>query len=300
MTSNARRALLSLLSALLLSGCEDRWWMSKACRAVLELPRPVAFAFQGHSEVGSDGVAEWTVKASNPGPLHLVFDLSRDRSGLATAPIVHVEPGGANTLLKGKAESSDGSFEFASPRFAYTHGAPFAREDGRPVTLRFPVQPDLARFTQTPTDGNDSIRPPSHTAEAGNFEALDINAPLGTPILAPADGVVVRTYDASPDVPCDHAEHVPYGNVLVLATDDDVTLTLAHLAQDSIIVEPGARVRRGEPVAQVGMSGGGGVAHIHLLAEALGSNGIDSIPIRFEACGDATDVWTPRNGPACR
>jgi murein DD-endopeptidase MepM/ murein hydrolase activator NlpD len=170
----------------------------------------------------------------------------------------------------------------------------------RAITLQFPVDPETARISQSPRDGAGFMRGRSHTVARGNAEAVDIEAPLGTPILAPVDGIVAYAHDASPDVPCDHVEHVIYGNVLMLVTDDDVTVTLGHLARASILVRGGQRVARGDPIAEVGQSGGGGKPHIHLVAEALTADGIDSIPILFSDCGGGSNTSSPRNGPVCR
>lgn len=83
------------------------------------------------------------------------------------------------------------------------------------------------------------------------------------------------------------------------ATDASVT-TLQRAVPHSNGTEHGARVRRGDPVAAVGHSGSGDRVHIHPVAMALGPNGVDSMPIRFESCGDALHVWEPRNGSPCR
>ncbi len=296
------RLLLCAWSILALSGCRDLLnsaLMSADCKAVLDRPKPAQIALESHAEANDDGGLDWTVSAFSPGPLHQHFDLRRAEGGHATASVVRIEPGARGVLLRATTRA-DRPLTFAGPRTVYTHTATGPRRELSPVTLLFPVDPEVAYFSQTPTDGFGFLRRPSHTVEKGNFEAVDINAPLGTPIVAPADGVVVYTFDDSPDVPCNHLEHIPYANLLTMVGDDDTTLTLGHLARDSILVEPGARVRRGDPIARVGMSGGGGVAHIHLVAEALGPEGIDSVPIRFEPCGDAAAVWTPRNGPPCR
>ncbi len=294
------RSLLTLIALLFLSGCKERL-MSAECKAVLETSPPTLWTLESSSKVGSNGARYWTVSKYNPSHLPLLLDVSTDTSGLATAPLVEIEPSGREVIFAGTTNAKVTSLEFALPRLAFTRTVPAVGKERSPITLLFPVDPEIATISQTPRDGAGFMRARSHTAaRGGQFEAIDIDAPLGTPIVAPADGLIAHAFDQSPDVPCDFASHSGYANTLMLVTDDDVTITLGHLKRDSILVEAGTRVRRGELIAQVGHSGSGDRAHIHLVAMALGSSGVDSIPIRFAACAGAEDVWTPRNGPPCR
>jgi len=54
------------------------------------------------------------------------------------------------------------------------------------------------------------------------------------------------------------------GNHLVLRTDDDTYVALAHLKQGSLRVGVGDRVRKGEVVAELGNSGNSSEPHIHM------------------------------------
>lgn len=71
---------------------------------------------------------------------------------------------------------------------------------------------------------------------------IDIAAPEGSPIYAPAAGRVV---DVSHD-----GERDNYGNLLIVQLDDGASIVLAHLAGVSVLV--GDRVRRGDLLAWVG------------------------------------------------
>jgi hypothetical protein len=107
-------------------------------------------------------------------------------------------------------------------------------------------------------------------------------------------------HDASPDVQCPHATHTAYANIVAIVTDDDVMVTLGHLARDSALVKAGDRVKAGDPLARVGRSGSGDRPHLHLVAQAISATEIESIPIRFTGCDSSDQAWAPRNGPACR
>ncbi|MDX1613894.1 MAG: peptidoglycan DD-metalloendopeptidase family protein [Candidatus Promineifilaceae bacterium] len=93
---------------------------------------------------------------------------------------------------------------------------------------------------------------------------VDSAEPLGTPVLAAADGVVVV---AGPDAErlygwrCDW-----YGNLVVVQLDDEwlgqpVYLLYGHVLE--IQVQAGQRVRRGQPLAEVGFGGAAPVPHLH-------------------------------------
>lgn len=79
---------------------------------------------------------------------------------------------------------------------------------------------------------------------------LDIIAPVGTPILAPADGIVVSTEWTS-----------GYGLIMAINHGYGLVTRYAHLSQ--AYVEEGQRIRRGEKVAAVGMTGRTSGSHLH-------------------------------------
>ena len=84
------------------------------------------------------------------------------------------------------------------------------------------------------------IHPIFHTPEF--HTGIDIAAPWGTPILAPADGMVIFT------------GWMPANGLLViLAHGNGLSTTYSHLS--STEVSPGERVRRGEAIARIGSSG---------------------------------------------
>ena len=89
--------------------------------------------------------------------------------------------------------------------------------------------------------------------EAGAYHSgLDIARATGTPVLAPADGVVILAADK------------PFtleGNLLMI--DHGMGLSTAFLHLSRIDVPVGARVRRGDVVGAVGASGRATGPHLH-------------------------------------
>ena len=173
------RGLLPLFAILCLAGCKDRQ-MSAECKAILQLPPPALFALETSSTVVGEDVREWTISKFNPGHLPLVIDVSLDTSGLATAPLLQIEPGGRKVVFAGKRPTSVTSLQLALPSIAFTRAMPAVGKPRPSVTLLFPVDPKVATFSQTPRDGAGFMRSPSHTAErGGQSEAVDIDALAG-------------------------------------------------------------------------------------------------------------------------
>ncbi len=79
---------------------------------------------------------------------------------------------------------------------------------------------------------------------------IDIVADSGTPVVAPADGVVSRT-----------ARQPDYGKMLDLSHGYGYVTRYGHLSE--ILVKPGQRVRRGEVVGRVGSTGRSTGPHLH-------------------------------------
>ena len=79
---------------------------------------------------------------------------------------------------------------------------------------------------------------------------LDIAAPRGTPVMAPADGHVVFA-----------GYHSAYGNMVVMDHGYGITTKYAHTSH--ILVEVGDRILRGDMIAKVGNTGRSTGPHLH-------------------------------------
>jgi murein DD-endopeptidase MepM/ murein hydrolase activator NlpD len=111
-------------------------------------------------------------------------------------------------------------------------------------------------FRYDPFNGRQSL----HTG-------LDFPAPVGTPVLAAAGGVVLAT-----------EKHPEYGLLLTLDHGNGLVTRYAHLSR--VLVEPGDLVRRDQSVAEVGNSGRSTGPHLHF--EVL-LGGVPQNPRRFLA-----------------
>lgn len=118
----------------------------------------------------------------------------------------------------------------------------------------------------------------------------------GAPVLAVAEGRVLRVIDGLPDqAPGELPEGVTLaeadGNHVVLDLGDGVYALYAHLIPGSITVAEGDRVYRGQMLARVGNSGNTSAPHLHFHMmdgpSSLGSEGIPYVIDAFELTGRA-------------
>lgn len=119
------------------------------------------------------------------------------------------------------------------------------------------------------------------------------------PVLAVADANVVAVRGDYPE-----AERISgngrhplsdgSGNYVMLDLGDGRHAVYEHLRPGSVRVAPGQRVRRGEVLGEVGLSGSGGWPHLHFhVADApslLGAEGLPFALDRFVALGRYLDV----------
>jgi hypothetical protein len=130
----------------------------------------------------------------------------------------------------------------------------------------------------------------THTGSGG--EASDYFV-FGRDVLAPADGVVVRTVedvaDGAPGVIVRGGD--PRGNRVVLEVGDREFVFLGHLAKGSIAVHSGQKVKSGDLLGRVGCSGWSPYTPEPHLAIHLQDTPADGRgePIPWNFCGYAAD-----------
>jgi murein DD-endopeptidase MepM/ murein hydrolase activator NlpD len=96
-------------------------------------------------------------------------------------------------------------------------------------------------------------------------EGLDIAAQTGTPVVAPADGVVVVA-----------AFSTGYGNMVEISHGYGMKTLFAHNSR--LNVKAGQRVKRGDVIAYVGDSGSSTGPHLHYEVRL---NGLPVNPVRY-------------------
>ncbi|MFW0791368.1 M23 family metallopeptidase [Gordonia sp. CPCC 205333] len=102
----------------------------------------------------------------------------------------------------------------------------------------------------------------------GSFHGgIDMAAPLGTPIHAAADGVVIEAGPAS-----------GYGNWVQVRGSDGTVTMYGHMASSGVLVQKGQHVTAGDVIALVGSEGFSTGPHLHFEVWKNGTTKIDPMP----------------------
>lgn len=154
------------------------------------------------------------------------------------------------------------------------------------IKLLLKTQTDLAEssnFYSLPFPKNTNVEQlvigsPAHI---GNFRgAIDFQVKVGTPIVAPLDGVIVAAVD----------KHEKYGttkefanflNEIVIEHDKDEFSQVAHLAKGSALVKPGDKVTRGQTIAATGLSGWMTAPHLHFFVFTYDNDKMKGLKVKF-------------------
>lgn len=115
--------------------------------------------------------------------------------------------------------------------------------------LKFSSTPTIAPVIGVMTDGFGNRRDP-FTGKRAYHSGLDLSARKGTPIVAPADGVVVFA-----------GRNGGMGRMIRVSHGFGFQTAYGHL--DKILVEPGQDVRRGEVIGHLGNTGRSTGSHLH-------------------------------------
>lgn len=132
---------------------------------------------------------------------------------------------------------------------------------------------------------------------------------FGAPVLAPGAGTVralrkdMKDNERGGPPPFTEEQILAdltmfLGNYVLLAHDDGTYSVLAHMKQGSVRVREGQRVKAGDPVGEMGMSGDAFLVHLHYQHQS-GPGFEEGLPAYFERVRVRTgNGWTkPFDGP---
>jgi murein DD-endopeptidase MepM/ murein hydrolase activator NlpD len=124
--------------------------------------------------------------------------------------------------------------------------------------------------------------------------AIDFGMPVGTPVHAAREGVVVAL-EQSHERGCWSGDCVRFANYVAVRHSDGTIGEYLHLHKDGVLVGLGEKVRRGQQIALSGNTGYSNAPHLHFGVYVTTSDGHRrSIDIRFESSGGI--VTRPRSG----
>jgi len=183
----------------------------------------------------------------------------------------------------------DGSTPFLEYQYQYLAGdpaarhrpngayrAPFAISTDYPVTQAFP---EVA----------------THTTRDSHF-AVDVAMPIGTDIFAARGGLVFDVAASNFRGGLDPRKDGPSANVIRILHDDGTYAIYAHLNTNTIRVQPGDWVQRGQYIADSGNTGFSSGPHLHFAVVRNAGMRIESVPITF--LGANSDTVVPATGMA--
>jgi murein DD-endopeptidase MepM/ murein hydrolase activator NlpD len=122
--------------------------------------------------------------------------------------------------------------------------------------------------------------------------AIDIVMPIGTPILAARGGRVMEIEDNF------HGggkqkRYMSRANLVRIVHDDGTMAVYAHLEPNSVRVQRGGKVSKGQWIANSGNTGYSSGPHLHFAIQLNAGMSLESLPFRFVAPGGGT--MTPEN-----
>lgn len=127
------------------------------------------------------------------------------------------------------------------------------------------------------------------------------------PVLASADGVVVKVENDHPDNEVGGLDlRHNWGNVVVVHHATGLYSLVAHLARGSVRVHEGQAVRRGDVLGLCGSSGRSPRPHLHFQLQGSAQLGAATLPCRFSDAVVRDDgerlahAMTPREGDTLR
>ncbi|MBL3587600.1 M23 family metallopeptidase [Rhodovulum sulfidophilum] len=105
---------------------------------------------------------------------------------------------------------------------------------------------------------------------------------FGQIVTAPCAGKVIIAEDDHPDMPVGaRDEKAPRGNQICIRRSDGLVVVLAHLQNGSLMVDHGAQLKTGQPLARVGNSGRSSEPHLHMHLASSADNMADGHIFHF-------------------
>ncbi len=121
--------------------------------------------------------------------------------------------------------------------------------------------------------------------------AVDIALPDGTPVYAAREGTVINLrHDSFRGAAT--ALMLDQANMVEIMHDDGTIAIYAHLHWDSVRVQPGQRVRRGEYIADSGNTGFSTGAHLHFAV--IRNAGMEAVSVPIQFSGPGAETVTPQ------
>jgi len=136
-------------------------------------------------------------------------------------------------------------------------------EYSSPQESRF-VLPWKIGESYTLTQGNCTLE--SHNLAGKQHMAFDFRMPIGTPILAIADGRIAMVVESFKD---NNDNDFSQANLIGIEHEGGILSWYAHLKLKGVIVEVDDKVSQGDVIGYSGNTGESAYPHLHLYAQQL-------------------------------
>jgi murein DD-endopeptidase MepM/ murein hydrolase activator NlpD len=157
----------------------------------------------------------------------------------------------------------------AASRYAY---APLGARHDDSVRYRLPFELWVPRMLAQGVGGAKTHHTPA------TYHSFDFAMPVGTPVVAAREGVVVRVQDG---FQLGSADPFRKGNAVTILHDDGTFADYLHLSP-GIPVQEGKRVARGERLGLSGNTGYTSAPHLHFAVRRRSApDAAETVPVRF-------------------
>ena len=126
--------------------------------------------------------------------------------------------------------------------------------------------------------------------DAASRHAVDFAVAEGTPVLAAREGVVMQVEAHFDGAGLDREKYGSRANHIRILHGDGTMAVYAHLQPDSVLVRPGARVRRGQHIGNSGNTGFSTGPHLHFAVQVNRDMELVSVPFRLEGPGGTVSI----------
>jgi murein DD-endopeptidase MepM/ murein hydrolase activator NlpD len=233
-------------------------------------PSPIAVLRRQPSGPGIQAIAE--NRLAGPVQVRLEFARGDNVRGDPDLPVTTVVPASRQAVLAyiGTLDPSQpGDFELTMDAVP---GDPAARP--RDVEYLLPLRMRGWHIDQGFGGGF------SHDDEQNRF-ALDLAAPIGTPVLAARDGVVMQVESDFARAGLDRERYAGRANLIRILHDDGTMAMYAHLRAEGVLVRPGQRVQAGDVIGLSGNTGFTSGPHLHFAVQVNRGMRLESIRFRM-------------------
>ena len=208
------------------------------------------------------------------GPIEVRMDFSRARNvrgnpDLPVRAVVAALRGAVVSYIDSVDLSQPGDFEL---RMDVVPGDPRAR----PQDVEYVLPLQMAGWRIDQGFGGSF----SHDDEQNRY-ALDLAAPIGTPVLAARDGVVMQVESDFARAGLNRERYAGRANMVRILHDDGTMGLYAHLDVAGVRVRTGERVRAGQVIARSGNTGFTTGPHLHFAVQVNRGMRLESIRFRM-------------------